>query len=280
MIEKVNPSHPDKVADRIAGAMVDLAYKKEKNPKVAVEVLIGHGICHIISESSVKFTKTEVRKIVERIAGKIDLDLVVVPQDVFLAANQKEKIKCGDNGIFKGVPLTGEQKEISKRARKIYKKFPYDGKYILDNDRFIICQSNATNSDLRKMYNDAIINPLGIVLEIVTHIEVLKIAVCHKCVTLKRHLNHCEVNEINQFFALFFWCLRQDEIIHLGLSDESGIVESFPFQVIERDSAILDGRSHCLNNSNNGIVFRLRQQFQLNRFARRSGIHHVVMRYR
>ena len=29
MIEKVNPSHPDKVADRIAGAaIVDLAYAK------------------------------------------------------------------------------------------------------------------------------------------------------------------------------------------------------------------------------------------------------------
>ena len=25
MIEKVNPSHPDKIADRIAGALVDLA---------------------------------------------------------------------------------------------------------------------------------------------------------------------------------------------------------------------------------------------------------------
>lgn len=43
MIEKVNPSHPDKIADRIAGAMVDLAYKKQDNPKIAVEVLIGHG---------------------------------------------------------------------------------------------------------------------------------------------------------------------------------------------------------------------------------------------
>ena len=32
MIEKVNPSHPDKVADRIAGAIVDLAYTKNKNP--------------------------------------------------------------------------------------------------------------------------------------------------------------------------------------------------------------------------------------------------------
>ena len=28
MFEKVNPNHPDKVADRIAGAIVDLAYSK------------------------------------------------------------------------------------------------------------------------------------------------------------------------------------------------------------------------------------------------------------
>ena len=40
MIEKVNPSHPDKLADRIAGAIVDLAYQKDDNPKIAVELLL------------------------------------------------------------------------------------------------------------------------------------------------------------------------------------------------------------------------------------------------
>lgn len=59
MFEKVNPAHPDKVADRIAGALVDLAYKKETDPKIAVEVLIGHGICHIIAETSVHISKEE-----------------------------------------------------------------------------------------------------------------------------------------------------------------------------------------------------------------------------
>lgn len=53
MIEKVNPSHPDKVADRIAGAIVDLAYKQDDNCKIAVEVLIGHGVCHIVAETNV-----------------------------------------------------------------------------------------------------------------------------------------------------------------------------------------------------------------------------------
>ena len=60
MFEKVNPSHPDKIADRIAGAIVDKAYLKNENPKIAVEVLIGHGCANIISESSVHIDKEEI----------------------------------------------------------------------------------------------------------------------------------------------------------------------------------------------------------------------------
>ena len=161
MIEKVNPSHPDKVADRIAGAIVDLAYLKDENPKIAVEVLIGHGVCHIICESSVSFEEEEVDKIVKRIAGDLKLDLVVVKQDPSLASNQEGKIRCGDNGIFKGVPLKEEDIKLSKIAHDIYDIYKSDGKYILDGDKLIICQSNALEDDLRKLYPNAIINPLG-----------------------------------------------------------------------------------------------------------------------
>ena len=165
MIEKVNPSHPDKVADRIAGAIVDLAYSKNDNPKVAVEVLIGHGVCHVIAETSETFTNEEVDAIVKRIAGDIELDLVVVPQDIHLATNQSKEVRCGDNGIFKGVPLTDNEKKISELARRIYNKYPTDGKYILTDDKFICCQSNA-DSDLleAQLQNDevkVIVNPLG-----------------------------------------------------------------------------------------------------------------------
>jgi S-adenosylmethionine synthetase len=162
MIEKVNPSHPDKVADRIAGAMVDLAYDRQDNPKVAVEVLIGHGTCHIIAESSYKFQEDEIKPIVKRIAGEnIELDLKVVQQDIHLAKNQNKGIKCGDNGIFKGMPLTKEQRELSEIARKIYSKYPSDGKYILANKFLIICQSNADSNELQKEFKNACINPLG-----------------------------------------------------------------------------------------------------------------------
>ena len=74
MFEKVNPSHPDKIADRIAGAIVDLAYKKNYMPKIAVEVLIGHNHCHVITETSEHFTKAEIKAIIRRLAGNVKVD--------------------------------------------------------------------------------------------------------------------------------------------------------------------------------------------------------------
>lgn len=161
MFEKVNPSHPDKVADRIAGAIVDLAYKQDDNPRIAVEVLIGHGKCHIIAESSVYIDKADIKQAVKRIAGNVEVDYAEVPQDKHLADNQEGQIRCGDNGIFKGVPLTREQKELSKIAQDIYAKYKFDGKYILNGKRLIICQSNATSKDLKAIYPNAEVNPIG-----------------------------------------------------------------------------------------------------------------------
>lgn len=161
MIEKVNPAHPDKVADRIAGAIVDLAYASQENPKIAVEVLIGHGVCHVIAETSATIDSGAIENAIHRIAGNVKPDVVIVPQDVHLANNQAEEIRCGDNGIFKGMPITEEQRKLSRIARDIYSTTPYDGKYILDGDRLIICQSNAWAESIRETYPTAQINPLG-----------------------------------------------------------------------------------------------------------------------
>lgn len=170
MIEKVNPQHPDKVADRIAGALVDYAYTLEDNPKVAFEVLIGHGKAFIIGETSVHITNEAVYAIVKRIAGDVAVEYREVPQDVELAANQGEKTRAGDNGIFKGVPVDGEVKQLSEIAHKLYAEYPTDGKYILDGSRLIICQSNATFEQLNETLTDiapvyaikeVVLNPLG-----------------------------------------------------------------------------------------------------------------------
>ena len=170
MIEKVNPKHPDKVADRIAGAIVDLAYTKQENPKVAVEVLIGHNECNIITESSVEFDYGEICAIVHRIVGYVHINLNQNLQDKHLANNQAKEIRCGDNGIFKGVPLTEEEKELSHIARCLYSNCQSDGKYILNNNKLIICHSNVDSKMLELVIQktfgdfenkDIIINPLG-----------------------------------------------------------------------------------------------------------------------
>ena len=161
MIEKVNPSHPDKIADRIAGAIVDLAYKTEAAPKIAVEVLIGHGKCHVIIETTATINPLDVEDAIHRIAGAVWADIDIVPQDKHLSDNQSDGIRCGDNGIFKGMPLTEEQKALSVIAHDIYTHYPYDGKYIIDEARLIICQSNASTAELSNMYPPAEVNPLG-----------------------------------------------------------------------------------------------------------------------
>lgn len=170
--EKVNPSHPDKIADRIAGALVDLAYKRQESPRIAVEVLIGHGACHIIAETSEHFKNEEVGKTVQRIIGQdIDVDYMEVPQDEHLAENQAQEMRCGDNGIFKGVPMNDEEIKLSAFARSLYERFPTDGKFIYDKsvNELIICQSCATSDELyetacnlwAEKLDGLTINPLG-----------------------------------------------------------------------------------------------------------------------
>lgn len=178
MFEKVNPSHPDKVADRIAGAIVDLCYTKSRNPKVACEVLIGHGECNIQVETSELISAEDIEAIVSRIAGEgIETRALIVPQDIHLAANQQHGVKCGDNGIFRGVPPTHEQKLLTAIAASIYDRHPFDGKYIIRSQPacpeidsfawkllygktvpmqyyYTICQSNAREEELLEFMMD------------------------------------------------------------------------------------------------------------------------------
>lgn len=153
MFEKVNPSHPDKIADRIAGHIVDMAYAKQENPEIAVEVLIGHNECKIVIEAD-KITCEEIREkstsicdFINRITKeKVDTTFKICEQDTHLADNQKEKIKCGDNGIFRGVPTTEEQYLLTGIVEDIYyNNVREDGKYVLANTQYgntlIACQS-------------------------------------------------------------------------------------------------------------------------------------------
>ena len=148
------------MADRIAGAWVDTHRKKKKIP----------GLLWRFSSATVSATSSwrvpyipldEVDAIVKRIGGNLHLDYVEVPQDGRLANNQAEGIRCGDNGIFKGVPVTEEQKALCEIAKSVYHTYPFGWKYIIDEARLILCQSNVRTEELQKLYPTAEVNPLG-----------------------------------------------------------------------------------------------------------------------
>lgn len=163
--EKVSMGHPDKIADRIAGALVDYCYSKQDNPKCAFEVLIGHGHCFITGETSVHIPDTIVAAAVSRISKeKIDdIRYIEVPQDEHLAANQEE-LRCGDNGIFAGYPATDIHYDALDICRSIYRQYPYDGKIVLNRDtnELTVCWSNTNEEQIKRIVPEATsVNPIG-----------------------------------------------------------------------------------------------------------------------
>ena len=198
MFEKVNAGHPDKMADRLAGAVVDLVYERaggltKANPRVACEVMAGHGRVDVQIETSLgrlDLRADDVDPLIHRLFGeRVEGNVLIAPQDAHLSENQSRGLRCGDNGIFKGCPPTEEQRVLTAIAATIYGSIPYDGKYII-NRKFweedpdyvsygvTVCQSHATQQEIcmllsafEKSQFDAkgifcpideyIINPLG-----------------------------------------------------------------------------------------------------------------------
>src|SRR5574344_791441 len=164
MIEKVNMYHPDKVADRIAGALVDYSYTQQERPRCAFEVLLGHGNITINGEASVEIPSEIYTGIIKRIVGKdLSINYYVVAQDTHLSKNQEDKIRCGDNGVFRS-NYTKEYEEATNKAIKIANIYNRDGKYIFDTNEAVICQSGTIDYELITKLVDkekVIINPLG-----------------------------------------------------------------------------------------------------------------------
>ena len=190
MFEKVNAGHPDKMADRLAGAVVDLVYERaggltKANPRVACEVMAGHGRVDVQIETSLgrlDLRADDLDPLIHRLFGeRVEGNVLIAPQDPHLSDNQtrglrsktfespdgtedgvsqgQRVMRCGDNGIFRGVPPTYEQKVLTALAATMYENIPYDGKYII-NRKFweedpdyvsygvTVCQSHATQQEI------------------------------------------------------------------------------------------------------------------------------------
>ena len=170
MFEKVSPSHPDKLADRLSGAVVDLVYERaggltRANPRVACEVMAGHGRVDVQIETSLgrlDLRADDLDPLIHRLFGeRVEGNVLIAPQDPHLSDNQTRGLRCGDNGIFKGCPPTEEQRVLTSLAATLYENFPYDGKYVAGGMTLnpgseyqaevygvTICQSHATEEEI------------------------------------------------------------------------------------------------------------------------------------
>ena len=165
MFEKVNPGHPDKMADRLAGAVVDLVYERaggltKANPRVACEVMAGHNRVDVQIETSLgrmDLRADDIDPLIRRLFGeRVVGNVLIAPQDAHLSDNQTRGLRAGDNGCFKGCPPTvgfespakrgtaikqgaektfapySEQQILTSFAATMYEAFPTDGKYLIN----------------------------------------------------------------------------------------------------------------------------------------------------
>lgn len=176
--EYVSPMHPDKICDRIADAILFAYLEKDKESRVAIEVMGGHGIIHVSGEVTSK-GEVDVEKIVRSIVGEdIGITKAITKQSTYIAQGV-DVGGAGDQGIMVGyacnetnsmMPL---EYELAKNlCMEIYKKYPYDGKtqVTIDGKNVIAVVASFQNTktlELEKIVKTLIkseryfINPAG-----------------------------------------------------------------------------------------------------------------------
>src|SRR3989338_10423601 len=132
--EFVSPKHPDKICDFIADSILDVYLASDPESRVAVEVMGGHKLITINGEVT-SHGKPDIEKLVKNIVGN---DYKIISN---IAAQSPEIARgvdtggAGDQGIMKGY-ATSETPEFlpleyvlaRDLCKKIYEKYPYDGK--------------------------------------------------------------------------------------------------------------------------------------------------------
>ncbi len=132
--EFVSPKHPDKICDFIADSILDAYLEKDKESRVAIEVMGGHGLITINGEATSN-SRPNIEKLVKNIVGedyKIVSNIVAQSEEI---ARGVDAGGAGDQGIMRGY-ATAETENLMPReyelarnlCMKIYEQYPHDGK--------------------------------------------------------------------------------------------------------------------------------------------------------
>lgn len=141
--EFVSPLHPDKICDFIADSILDKYLEGDKESRVAIEVMGGHKLITINGEVT-SHASPNIKMLVQGILGA-DYEIIskIVAQSPEIAKGV-DAGGAGDQGIMKGYAtdetperLPTEYVLARNLCKKIFEKYPYDGKVqvTIDNGR-------------------------------------------------------------------------------------------------------------------------------------------------
>jgi S-adenosylmethionine synthetase len=179
--EFVSPKHPDKICDFIADSILDAYLAGDIESRVAVEVMGGHNLITINGEVTSK-TNPDISILVGGIVGDKENQYKIISNIVLQSPEIARGVDtggAGDQGIMKGY-ATSETSEMlpleyvlaRDLCKKVFEKYPYDGKtqVTIDGEKVktvVASFQNTKNSELLELVKSLIqaeeylINPAG-----------------------------------------------------------------------------------------------------------------------
>ncbi len=160
--EFISPKHPDKICDFIADSILDAYLEKDKDSRVAVEVMGGHNLISVNGEISSK-AKVDLKALIQKIVGKNFIIKINLSKQSAQIANGVDSGGAGDQGIMKGYATSKTKSMMPQEYQiarnlcfKIYQKYPYDGKtqITLENNKIktvVVSFQNTKNKELLKL---------------------------------------------------------------------------------------------------------------------------------
>ena len=164
--EFVSPKHPDKICDRISDRILDYCLSEDRDARVAVETMGGHGHIYVNGEVTINSDKEiPVPHLVDEVLGEPEIYDETHTTSVNLVKQSPEISRgvdsggAGDQGIMIGYACTHNHEMVPQEyylarslCRYVYNHFPYDGKTqitIDENHRIvaIICSFQNTEKE-------------------------------------------------------------------------------------------------------------------------------------
>lgn len=176
--EFVSPKHPDKVCDFIADSILDAYLEKDKESRVAVEVMGGHNLITVNGEVTSK-ASPDLEVLIKKIVGENYKIIINLSKQSSSIASGVDAGGAGDQGIMKGYATKETQNMMPREyelarnlCQKVYEKYPFDGKVqvTLNGDEIkavVVSFQNSKNDELLSLVKNIIsaeeylINPAG-----------------------------------------------------------------------------------------------------------------------